>query len=58
VSIDALAVETHDWSDGSPTYSFEVVMTTGPRLNIGSSWSRAEIEEVKKRVASFLGLAA
>jgi len=53
-SIAALEVVTHDWSDGPSSYSFEVVLMDGRRLNLGSSWSKAEAEEVRDRAAEYL----
>jgi hypothetical protein len=54
-SIRAIGIETHEWSDGAPSDSLRVEMTDGREFTSGSSWSRAEIEEMKERVASFLG---
>jgi hypothetical protein len=55
-SIAALEVEKHDWSDGSPSYSFGVVLRDGRKLHLGSSWSKPEAEAVRDEAAAFLGL--
>ncbi len=55
-SIAAVEIETHEWSDGGPSYSFEVVLRDGRKLHLGSSWSRAEAEAVRDQVAAFLSL--
>jgi hypothetical protein len=54
--IAALEVETHEWSDGAPSYSFEVMLRDGRKLHLGSSWSRTEAEGIRDRVAAFLKL--
>lgn len=54
-SIRAIGIETHEWSEGSPSYSLRVEMADGRKFTSGSSWSRPEIEEMKERVESFLG---
>ena len=54
-TIADLAVRTHDWSDGAPSFSFEVVLRDGKKLHLGSSWSRMEVEEVRNKAAVFLG---
>ena len=53
-SIANLEIGIHEWSDGGPSYSFEVVLRDGRKLSLGSSWSRAEVEAVRDRVAEFL----
>ncbi len=57
-SIADVEIETHEWSDGDPSYSFEIVLRDGRKLHLGSSWSRAEVEAVRDRVAAFLGLSS
>lgn len=54
-TIRAFEIETHDWSEGSPSYSFKVVMKDGHEYSCGSSWSKTEIEEIKEQVERFLG---
>lgn len=55
-SLDRLEVEKHDWSEGSPGYSFVAIMVDGKSFKSGASWSREEIETIVKRVSVFLGL--
>lgn len=55
-SLDRLQVEKHDWSEGSPSYSFVAIMADGRSFKSESSWSREEIEAIAKRVSIFLGL--
>ena len=38
-AIADLRMEEHEWSDGPPSYSFEVVLRGGRTLRLGSSWS-------------------
>jgi hypothetical protein len=54
--IARLEVETHDWSEGAPSYSFRVLLADGREFTSGSSWSRQEIEDVVERVSAFLDL--
>ena len=54
-AIAALEIETHDWSDGAPSYSLKVVMGDQQTFRSGSSWSRDEVEEIRQRVAAFVG---
>ena len=53
-SIWSVDIETHDWSDGSPSYSLKIEMQDGREFTSGSSWSRKEIEGAKERVTVFL----
>lgn len=53
-SIRAVDVETHDWSDGSPSYSLRVATNDGQTFSTNSSYSRAEIEALRQRVLEFL----
>jgi hypothetical protein len=55
-SIDHLLVETHEWSDGSPSYSFTVTTSDGKAFKSNHSWVKTEIETVQQRVMQFLGL--
>jgi hypothetical protein len=55
-AIEQVESVTHEWSDGAPSYSFRVEMTGGVQFTSGSSWSREEIEDVRARVRSFLGI--
>ncbi len=54
-SITRLSIETHEWSEGSPSYTFKVEMDDGHRFTIGTSWSRLPVEELKGKVESYLG---
>jgi hypothetical protein len=56
-AIEQVESATHKWSDGAPEYSLRVVMTGGVQFTSGSSWSREEIEHIRARVRSFLGIA-
>jgi hypothetical protein len=53
-----LRVETHDWSDGAPSYAFLTQMKDGRQFKSGASWSREEIEDIVQRATEFLGLPA
>ena len=55
-SIRGLETVTHDWSDGSPSYSLKVLITDSQGFSSSSSWSREEIENRKKHISTFLGL--
>ena len=54
-SIAALEIRTHEWNDGSPSYSLDVLMADHGIYRTGSSWSREEVEALRQRVATFLG---
>ena len=53
-SIQAHEIETYDWSEGSPSYSFKIEMMNGREFKTVSSWSLTEIEEIKDRVTLLL----
>jgi hypothetical protein len=55
-SIEGLEIVTHDWSDSAPSYSLKVLMVEGQGFNSASSWSREEIENLRRHVLAFLGL--
>ena len=57
-SIKGLETVTHDWSDGSPSYSLKVLTADGQGFSSSSSWSREEIDNLQSRVSAFLGLPA
>ncbi len=57
-SVKEIAVETHEWSDGAPSYSLKAVLVDGSAVSLSACWSRAEVEAVRKRVAVFLNLSA
>jgi hypothetical protein len=54
-TITRMDIQVHDWTDGPPTYSLHVVTAGGPRLQVGSSPSLLEMEEIKRRIEAFLG---
>jgi hypothetical protein len=53
-SVRGVEVETHDWSDGAPSYSLEIEMADGESFASGSSWSRDDVERARVRVEAFL----
>lgn len=53
--ITRLEVETQDWGDGMPSYAFIAQTSDGRRYKVGSSWTKAEIEDTVERVSVFLG---
>jgi hypothetical protein len=53
-SVKELAVETHEWSDGAPSFSLKAVLVDGETFSLGSCWSRAEVEAVREQAAAFL----
>jgi hypothetical protein len=55
-SIAAVRTATHDWTEGSPSYSFVTEMEDGSSFKCGSSWSREEIDRIVVQVSAFLGL--
>ena len=57
-SLGRLEIQTHDWSDGPPSYSLRMILEDGRAIDSGSSWSRNEIEGVRRRVSAFAGLPA
>ncbi len=57
-SVRELAVETHEWSDGAPSYSLKAVLADGKTFNLGSCGSRAEVETVRDRAAAFINLSS
>ena len=52
--IQSIEVRSRDWSDGGPTYYLSISLADGGVLESGSSWSRDEIEQIKRRVDQFL----
>ena len=55
-AIAALEVETHEWSDGAPTYSLKVATVDRRVFSTSSSTSRDEVEVLRQRVAAFLSV--
>jgi hypothetical protein len=53
-SVRELAVETHAWSDGAPSYSLKAFLADGKTLSLGSCWSRAEVEAARDQAAAFI----
>jgi len=49
-----IEVGVRDWSDGAPTYHLSVIVKDGTVFESGSSWSRDEIEWIRRRVEQFL----
>ena len=54
--IASIRAETHDWSDGAPSFSLVTEMEDGSSLKCGSSWSREEIDGIVGRIGAYLGL--
>lgn len=52
--IQGVTVETHDWSDGAPSYSLNVAATGGRRFTTASSSARQDIEELRERAIRLL----
>jgi hypothetical protein len=57
-SVRELAVETHEWSDGAPSYSLKAVLMDGKALSLGACWSRVEVEDARDQVAAYLNLSS
>ncbi len=57
-SVKEIAVETHEWSDGAPTYSLKAVLADGKTFSLGSCWSRAEVNAVRDQAAAFIKLSS
>ncbi len=57
-SVRELAVETHEWSDGAPTYSLKAVLVDGSAVSLSACWSRAEVESVRDQAAAFIKMAS
>ena len=53
-ALERVDVATREWSDGAPTYHLRVVTSEGKIFETGSSWSREEVEMIKKGVDAFL----
>lgn len=53
-AITGIEIRTHEWSDGAPSYSLEIRIGGGKTFRTSSSWSRAEVEALRARVAAFL----
>lgn len=55
-AISSLRIEKHDWSDGSPSYTIQIVIHDGREFKSGSSWSLTEMQDILRRVSLFIGL--
>jgi hypothetical protein len=53
-SVREIAVETHEWSDGAPSYSLKAVLIDGQAVSLSACWSRAEVEAARDQAAAFL----
>jgi hypothetical protein len=49
-----LAVETHEWSDGAPSYSLKALLEDGNTFSLSACWSRAEVEAIRDQAAAFI----
>lgn len=56
-AIAAVTVQTHEWSDGAPSYSLNVLTKDEKTFRTSSVWSRAEVEALRNRVEAFRGAA-
>jgi hypothetical protein len=54
-SILGLSIETHDWSEGAPSYALSVEMENKQTYSIGTSWQLEDVERLIKQVEEFLG---
>lgn len=57
-TVRELAVETHEWSDGAPTYSLKALLADGSSVSLGACWSRAEVEAARDQAVAFLNLSS
>jgi hypothetical protein len=53
-ALKRIDVESREWSDSAPTHHLRVLTSDGQGFESGSSWSRNEIEDIRKRVDMFL----
>jgi hypothetical protein len=53
-SLEGVHVRTHEWSDGTPSYSITVTLSDGTTFDTGSSWSLEGITRDKARIDAFL----
>ncbi|MBK9063901.1 MAG: hypothetical protein IPL89_12015 [Acidobacteria bacterium] len=54
-AIAAIEIQTHEWSDGAPSYSLNVVTKDQRTFRTSSAWSKEEVEALKRRARVFLG---
>jgi hypothetical protein len=52
--VTAVRIETHEWSDGPPSYTLKIDTADGKPIETGSTESRSEMEAAKARVDAFL----
>jgi hypothetical protein len=53
-SIASLEIRTYDWSDGAPSYALSVALRDGRIFQTSSTWSKEEVEALKRRASAFL----
>jgi hypothetical protein len=53
-SVKELAIETHEWSDGAPSYSLKALLADGSAVSLSACWSRVEVESVRDQAAAFI----
>ncbi|MEO8053659.1 MAG: hypothetical protein ABI768_00795 [Acidobacteriota bacterium] len=53
-AIAAVEIQTHEWSDGAPSYSLNVVTKDQRTFRTASSWSKDEVEALRRRASAFL----
>lgn len=53
--VETVEIESHDWSEGAPTYSLRAVMKDGRAFSTGSSSERPKMEDALRRAQSILG---
>jgi hypothetical protein len=53
-SLEDVQISTREWSDGSPSYSLTFKMSDGTEFQIGSSWSRQDLEDDAAEIRRFL----
>jgi len=54
-SIAAMEIRTYDWSEGAPSYALRVALEDGRAFQTSSTWSKEEVEALKRRARVFLG---
>jgi hypothetical protein len=54
-ALQRIDVESFEWSDSAPTHHLRIFTSDGKKFESASSWSRNEIEDIRKHVDMFLG---
>jgi hypothetical protein len=54
--LEILEIDTHEWSDGAPSYSILARTRDGKKYKTGSTWSRETAEDILGRAIAFLDL--